>query len=147
MNQAYMNVIREIRKIQRRIEYVRHARGSTNNNNERANLNKMFSKLLSKYHPLELRKYILELNIPANKQEQLRKRSHVVSSQMIAKKAMTKRRNATRALRRIAIRSFATGAHHTVPRMYLPTVASRRPSTIKKRVTRSVSRLTRYLSN
>jgi hypothetical protein len=145
-NQEYISALRRKRELARKIERFRYARGSVENNNERNRLNSKIRTLVAAVHPLELQLHIHGVGIPENKKRQLKKLSYVVSMQNMARRAIKKRQNA-HAQRLAARRSSVFGAHHTIPRRYVPTFSVRRPITKKRRVTRSVTSLTRYLSS
>jgi hypothetical protein len=145
-NQEYISALRRKRELARKIERFRYARGSVENNNTRNRLNGKIRTLISAIHPLEEQLYIHGVGIPENKKRQLKKLSYVVSMQNMARRGIKKRQNA-HAQRLAARRSSVFGAHHTIPRRYVPTFSVRRPITKKRRVTRSVTSLTRYLSS
>jgi seryl-tRNA synthetase len=142
-NNAYMNALRKQRELARKIERFRHARGSAGNNNERTRLNNKIRTLISAMHPLEEQLHIIRPRVQENK---LKKRSYLLSVQNMARRAIKKRRNAH--AQRLAVRrSSVFGAHHTLPRRYVPVpvFSVRRP--VKKRpVTRRVTSITRYFS-
>lgn len=147
-NQAYMKALINRRKLHRKIERFRHARGSVenNNNNTRNRLNAKIRTLIAAVHPLELQLHMHGVGVPENKKRQLKKLSYVVSAQNMARRAIKKRQNA-HAQRLAARRSSVFGAHHTLPRRYVPTFSVRRPITKKRRTTRSVTSLTRYFES
>jgi len=145
-NKAYINTLRKKRELARKIERFRYARGFSENNNARTRLNNKIRTLISAMNPLEEQLHIHGIGVPENKKRQLKKQSYVVSMQNMARRAIKKRQNA-HAQRLAARRSSVFGAHHTIPRRYVPTFSVRRPITKKRRVTRSVTSLTRYLSS
>lgn len=147
-NQAYINALRRKRELVRKIERFRHARGSVenNNNNTRNRLNGKIRTLIASLHPLELQLHIHGVGVSENKKKQLKKQSYLLSMQNMARRAIKKRQN-TRAHHIAARRSSVFGAHHTIPRRYVPTFSVRRPIAKKKGpTTRSVTSLTRYFS-
>jgi|LakMenEpi03Aug12_release.lakeMendotaPanAssembly.Ray.scaffolds.fasta_scaffold41016_9 hypothetical protein len=145
-NQEYINALRRQRELARKIERFRYARGYVENNNTRNRLNRKIRTLIAATAPLEEQLHILGIGVPENKKRQLKKQSYVVSMQNMARRGLKKRQNA-HAQRTAARRSSVVGAHHTIPRRYIPTFSMRRPITKKRRVTRSVTSLTRYLSS
>jgi hypothetical protein len=145
-NQAYINALRRKRELARKIERFRYARGNVENNNTRNRLNGKIRTLISAIHPLEEQLYIQGIGVSENKKKQLKKQSYLLSMQNMARRAIKKRQNA-HAQRLAARRSSVFGAHHTLPRRYVPVpvFSVRRP--VKKRpVTRRVTSLTRYFS-
>lgn len=147
-NQAYINALRRKRELARKIERFRHARASVenNNNNTRNRLNGKIRTLIASLHPLELQLHIHGIGVSENKKKQLKKQSYLLSMQNMARRAIKKRQN-THAQRLAARRSSVFGAHHTIPRRYVPTLSVRRPITKKRRTTRSVTSLTRYFES
>ena len=148
----YMTKLREVRGIKKRIENVRYAMGSLNNNNNaRTALNTMFRSLRRKLAPLEERIFVLERNHGFSNSK-LKGLSLLISAQRIARNAAQKRRqrNANRASMR---RALTGGAHHALPRglmaRFPASLSVRRPITKKKSrpTTRSRTGLTRMLSN
>jgi hypothetical protein len=146
-NQAYINALRKQRELARKIERFRYARGSVENNNTRNRLNSKIRTLIAAVHPLELQLHIHGIGVSENKKKQLKKQSYLLSMQNMARRAIKKRQN-THAQHLAARRSSVFGAHHTIPRRYVPTFSVRRPITKKRGpTTRSVTSLTRYFES
>lgn len=140
MNKVYINTLRKKRELERKIERFRYARGSVENNNTRTRLNNKIRTLISALHPLEEQLHIHGVGVSENK---LKKQSYLVSVQNMARRAIKKRQN-VHAQRLAARKSSVLGAHHTIPRRYVPIFSVRRPIIKKRRITRSVTSLTRY---
>ena len=146
----YMNALKELRMLRKKIENATFARTMTNNNTQKEAMNTRRTNLIRRTHPLIEKILELELQIAAPNRSRLSRIGRVVSVQQIARRGIQKRRRQN-ALRAASRRSFLTGlTHHGVPRSFLPPLRPMGTGTVRKMggsVRRSMTALARQLMN